>query len=163
MCGCLLHTTKWGPGLQPRHVPWLGIKLATFWFAGLHSIHWPTPARVLMTFYGTNFSCSFTHNKCFNSEKNTLLITFYMSLVPSTLLSKYSYLTKKLLTITVTIPESCDLIYIIMLTNHFPFLFSTSKILELLEIGILNSYRRILSVSQRLAYFLTLFSLCSWT
>ena len=23
----------WGPGLQPRRVPWLGIKLATLWFA----------------------------------------------------------------------------------------------------------------------------------
>ena len=22
----------WGPGLQPRHVPWLGIELATLWF-----------------------------------------------------------------------------------------------------------------------------------
>ena len=22
----------WGPGLQPRHVPWLGIEPATFWF-----------------------------------------------------------------------------------------------------------------------------------
>ena len=21
MCGCLLHTPYWGPGLQPRHVP----------------------------------------------------------------------------------------------------------------------------------------------
>ena len=30
---------------QPRHVPWLGIKLATLWFAGWHSIHWATPAR----------------------------------------------------------------------------------------------------------------------
>ena len=34
-----------GLGLQPRHVPWLGIELATVWFAGWHSIHWPTPAR----------------------------------------------------------------------------------------------------------------------
>ena len=23
MCGCLLHTPTWGPGAQPRHVPWL--------------------------------------------------------------------------------------------------------------------------------------------
>ena len=27
------------PGLQPRHVPRLGIKLVTLWFAGQHSIH----------------------------------------------------------------------------------------------------------------------------
>ena len=29
MCGCLY----WGPGLQPSHVPWLGIKWATLWSA----------------------------------------------------------------------------------------------------------------------------------
>ena len=28
-----------GPGPQPRHVPQLGIELATLWFAGQHSIH----------------------------------------------------------------------------------------------------------------------------
>ena len=27
--GCLSHAPYWGPGLQPRHVPWLGIKPAT--------------------------------------------------------------------------------------------------------------------------------------
>ena len=27
----------WGPGLQPRHVPWLGIEPATPWFTGRHS------------------------------------------------------------------------------------------------------------------------------
>ena len=31
---CLLHSHSWGPGLQPRHVTWLGIEPATFWFAG---------------------------------------------------------------------------------------------------------------------------------
>ena len=35
----------WGPGLKPRHVPWLGIELATLWFAGPCSTHWATPAR----------------------------------------------------------------------------------------------------------------------
>ena len=34
MCGCLLHAPYWGPGLQPRHVLWLGIEQATLWFAG---------------------------------------------------------------------------------------------------------------------------------
>ena len=24
MCGCLSHAPYWGPGLKPRHVPWLG-------------------------------------------------------------------------------------------------------------------------------------------
>ena len=31
MCGCLSCTPQWGLGLQPRHVPWLGIKPATLW------------------------------------------------------------------------------------------------------------------------------------
>ena len=35
----------WGPGPQPRRVPWPGIKLATLWFTGRCSIHWATPAR----------------------------------------------------------------------------------------------------------------------
>ena len=43
---CLSHAPNWGPGLQPRHVPWPGIKLITFQFAGQSSIHWATPARV---------------------------------------------------------------------------------------------------------------------
>ena len=29
MCGCLSCAPYWGPGLQPRHVPWLGIELVT--------------------------------------------------------------------------------------------------------------------------------------
>ena len=45
MCGCLLCTPHQGPGPQPRHVPWLGIEQATFWFTGRCSIHWTTPAR----------------------------------------------------------------------------------------------------------------------
>ena len=43
--GCLLHAPYWGPGLKPRHVPWLGIELVTFRFTGWHSVHWATPAR----------------------------------------------------------------------------------------------------------------------
>ena len=46
--GCPSHAPNRGPGPQPRHVPWLGIKPATFWFTGRHSIHWATPARALM-------------------------------------------------------------------------------------------------------------------
>ena len=33
MCGCLSCGPHWGPGLQPRHVPRLGIELTTLWFA----------------------------------------------------------------------------------------------------------------------------------
>ena len=39
MCGCLSSVPSQASGSQPRHVPRLGIKLATFWFAGWHSIH----------------------------------------------------------------------------------------------------------------------------
>ena len=41
----LMHTPYWGPGLQPRHVPWLGIEPVTLWFTGWRSIHWAAPAR----------------------------------------------------------------------------------------------------------------------
>ena len=44
--GCLSCASYWGPGRQPRHVPWLGIEPVTFWFTGWCSIHWATPARV---------------------------------------------------------------------------------------------------------------------
>ena len=47
MCGCLLRTPNWGPGPQPRPVPWLGIKPVTLWFSGRRSIHWATPARAI--------------------------------------------------------------------------------------------------------------------
>ena len=40
-----MHATYWGPGLQHRHVPWLGIEQVTLCFAGWHSAHWATPAR----------------------------------------------------------------------------------------------------------------------
>ena len=32
MCTCLSHGPHWGPGPQPRHVPWLGIELETLCF-----------------------------------------------------------------------------------------------------------------------------------
>ena len=34
-----------GPGPQPRLEPWLGIELATLWFAGPCSIHWATTSQ----------------------------------------------------------------------------------------------------------------------
>ena len=53
--GCLLHTPSWGPGPQPRHVPWPGIEPVTFRFTGQHSIHWATPARAIFIVY---YSCA---------------------------------------------------------------------------------------------------------
>ena len=40
----------WGPGLQPRHVPCLGIKAETLWFTGRCSISWAAPARAGLCF-----------------------------------------------------------------------------------------------------------------
>ena len=45
MCGCLLSVPHLGPGLQPRHVPWLAVEPVTLWFAGQCSVHWATAAR----------------------------------------------------------------------------------------------------------------------
>ena len=47
MWGCFSRAPYWGPGPQPRHVPWLGIEPATLWFSGRPSIHWATPARAI--------------------------------------------------------------------------------------------------------------------
>ena len=44
MCGCLNEPPTRDLAPQPRHVPWLGIKLVTLWFIGLCSIHWATAA-----------------------------------------------------------------------------------------------------------------------
>ena len=49
-CGCFSCTPYWGPGPQPRHVPWLGFELITHWFASWCSIHWTTPARAQCCF-----------------------------------------------------------------------------------------------------------------
>ena len=45
MCGWLSRIPNWGAGLQPRHVPWVGIETVTPWFIGWHPVHWTTPAR----------------------------------------------------------------------------------------------------------------------
>ena len=42
MCGCFSHALYWGPGWQPRHVPWLGTELPTLVHSPC-SIHWATP------------------------------------------------------------------------------------------------------------------------
>ena len=44
MCGCLSRGPHWGPGLQPRHVPWLGVQPVTL-VHSLLSTHCVTPAR----------------------------------------------------------------------------------------------------------------------
>ena len=51
LIGCLSHAPYWGPGPQPRHVPWLGTRVVTLWFIGWHSIHSATPARTLVIIF----------------------------------------------------------------------------------------------------------------
>ena len=36
---------------KSRYLPWLGIRPATLWFAGLHSIHWATPAKAIVRIF----------------------------------------------------------------------------------------------------------------
>ena len=45
------HASNLGPGLQPRHVPWLGIEVGPFRFADWCSVHWDAPARALCVFF----------------------------------------------------------------------------------------------------------------
>ena len=51
VAGCPSHARCWGPGPQPKQVPWLGIEPVTFQFIGLRSIHWVTPARAKVLFF----------------------------------------------------------------------------------------------------------------
>ena len=51
MWDCFSLAPYWGPGPQPRHVPWLGIELVTLWFTGWCSIHWATPARAKCLYF----------------------------------------------------------------------------------------------------------------
>ena len=52
---CLSHNPNWGPGPQPRHVPWLGIEPVTFLFTDQHSDHWGTPrSNILIKSYFTD-------------------------------------------------------------------------------------------------------------
>ena len=61
----LSYSPRGGPGLQSRHVPWLGIKPATFLFAGLHSIHWATPARGIFLFCFKTVLYSMNLQQCY--------------------------------------------------------------------------------------------------
>ena len=76
MCGCLSHAPYWGPGQQPRLVPWPGIEPATLWFTGQHSIHCATPARAkgkfnlhFWLFYSTEVFKNMLHSENCRKQK----------------------------------------------------------------------------------------------
>ena len=55
---CLSHALNWGPGPQPRHVPWLWIQLAAFGLqAGTQSTEPHQPGRLSFSWL-INFQCS---------------------------------------------------------------------------------------------------------
>ena len=64
MCGCLSSSSYWGLGLQPRHVPWLGIEPMTLWFEGGLSIHWDTPARAKNIHFKMNPRLQICDSQC---------------------------------------------------------------------------------------------------
>ena len=47
----LTHPPHWEPGLQPKHVPWLGIEPEALGFAVWRSTHWATPAKAINYFF----------------------------------------------------------------------------------------------------------------
>ena len=74
MRGWLSLAPYWGPGLQPRHVPWLGTELVTLWLEGQY--HWATPARAPSPLH------SFPHNLLpSGNHQNTLHIHDYVSVL----------------------------------------------------------------------------------
>ena len=64
MCGWVSHTHYWGPGPQPRHVPWLGIEPVALWFTGQHSTTEPHQP-------GQNLSLKVLHNPLFPLSSNS--------------------------------------------------------------------------------------------
>ena len=77
----LLHTPSWGPDLQPRHVPWLGIEPATLWFVGWCSIHWATPARANWQYFKNSVQIKFyvTYLNVCAPEENDILSSIYFN------------------------------------------------------------------------------------
>ena len=65
-------TLHWGPGPQPRHVPWLGIELATLWFAAWAQSTELCQPGITLFFYYLKFSFSaFTRAQ--------ILVIFYLT------------------------------------------------------------------------------------
>ena len=70
-----------GPGLQPRHVPWLGIEPTTLWFAGGCSVHWATQPGPVFNFF--NFEVILNSHAVVrnNRERSHVPFTQFASMV----------------------------------------------------------------------------------
>ena len=119
MCGCLLCTPYWGPGPQHRHVPWEGIKPATFRFTGWRSIHWATPARIHFPFLLCDSSKSILPPwvPVCTSIKRTRMVPNFTTINPFCHVS-----TTSLMFWQTICPKNC-----IYSCSHFSFLSSLSK------------------------------------
>ena len=84
VCGCPSHTPYWGPGLQPSHMFWLGIKPATLCFADRRSIHWATPARVhiVLLIYISPMTNDFECFSCLHLANIFFCMNAYSNLLP---------------------------------------------------------------------------------
>ena len=72
MCGCLLGVPYWGPGLQPRHVPWTGNR------TGDSLVHRPVLNPLSHTSQGNKLSSNIAVEE-FDGTKipESLYVTYY--------------------------------------------------------------------------------------
>ena len=81
MISCLLHAPYWGPGLQPSHVPWAGIKPATFCSQAHAQSTEPHQPRLLILFKWKKIRI----NQCLHYEMPLVLMTTTLFSFPITI------------------------------------------------------------------------------
>ena len=111
----LSSTLYWGPGPQPRHVPWLGVKQQTLWISGQRSIHWATAAR------GRTLYLKKPDSGRINSSDSSVSLVLYDVLT----FKAYNIFLFKFLRRAVFI-KSCQLTF-----SYFYYLFSSRKVYSL--------------------------------
>ena len=80
----LAHAPRLRTSWQLRQVPWPGIELATFHFAGQYPTNWATPVRArilsfkLHLIYGYRSFCC--HTSCFITSHKSLVLTCHINL-----------------------------------------------------------------------------------
>ena len=97
MCGCLSHIPNWRPGLQPRHVLWLGIEPMTLWFTARCSVHWAMPARAKISILiNRRFTKSHLFwRKIWNTSKTWNVQNGYLLVRLKILFNRHPWLRKK--------------------------------------------------------------------